>query len=452
MFQADGHAVTIASSSEDGLQQAAEIQPDLILLDVRLPNEDGISALPKFLAQQPEVPVIIMTAFGDLETAVSAVKNGAADYITKPFDLEVVQRACRNALADRQRREQPDQLTKKSKSAGSRLVGTSAAMQLVFKQIAFVASSDLAVLITGETGTGKELVAEAIHKHSLRSQQPYLRIAPVALNESLIESELFGHVKGAFTGAAADRAGVFEEAEGGTVLLDEIGELPLSIQVKLLRVLEQGEYSRVGESQTRRCDVRILAATNADLVEAVKKGEFREDLYYRLNGLQMHLPPLSQRTEDLRPLAEYFLSQVNYGNANAITDELAAQLSAKPWHGNVREFRNAIQQAAVLARGRTLTMDDFPVAQPPSVRSSFNNGFQDVISAWAQGFLQSLDHETVDSPMMHQKFLAEAEPVLIKAALEYTNGNRSKAAELLGIHRATLREKMRSVEDEPTRD
>lgn len=443
LFQGEGHRVLVASSAEEGLDLAKKHAPDLILLDVRLPEEDGISALPKFLTASGEAPVIVMTAFGDLETAVSAVQSGATDYVTKPFELDEVSLICRKALeAGRGRRELE---TRGVLEQSSKLVGVSPAMQTVFKQIAFMAASDLPILITGETGTGKELVAEAVHRHSHRKDLPYVCLAPVTLNEDLIESELFGHVEGAFTGAHQDRAGIFEYAAGGTVLLDEIGELPISLQVKLLRVLETGQYSRVGESKTNTCDVRIIAATNRDLHQAVQEGVFREDLFYRLNGLQMHLPPLRQRVEDLGPLCQHFLSQMSYP-VSELSEELLAGLDQRPWPGNVRQLRSAIQQAAVVARGQPLSLLHFPpveVANHPSQSDSLSS-LESWISSWFEGRVAELEDH---SASLYQDFLAQVEPILFQLALKTTGGNRSKAAELLGIHRATLREKLRQIEE-----
>jgi len=246
MLKQEGHRVVTASSAEEGLSLATEHDLSMVVLDVRLPKEDGISALPKFLKATNNAPVVVITAFGDLETAVAAVRNGATDYLTKPFRLEDALRACRSALPKSESRTAPT-TTGSMTTSNEELIGKSPAMQQVFRQIALVADSDLSVLITGETGTGKELVAAAIHRHSKRATKPYIPIAPVTFNPDLIESELFGHAKGSFTGASEDRAGLFEQAQGGTVLLDEVGDLPLGTQVKLLRVLEQGQYCRVGE-------------------------------------------------------------------------------------------------------------------------------------------------------------------------------------------------------------
>jgi two-component system nitrogen regulation response regulator GlnG len=440
LLQGQGHRVVSASSAEEGLRIAAEQKPALVLLDVRLPREDGISALPKFIAASDGAPVVVMTAFGDLETAVSAVQRGASDYLIKPFKLEDASRICQmNLLASRAVRHPPT-ATRRS-AEPPRIVGTSPAIQHVFRQIALVAQSDLSVLITGETGTGKELVAAAISRHSPRAERPYLAIAPVALNPDLIESELFGHVKGAFTGASDDRAGLFEQVQGGTVLLDEIGELPLGIQAKLLRVLEQGEYCRVGEMTPRRCDVRILAATNCDLSKAISEKRFREDLYYRLSGMHIHLPPLRERVEDLEQLCSYFLSRVSEAGAQQqLSPSLIAGLALRPWHGNVRELKNAVEHAAVVARGRPLQLDDFPVPHQ-SHGTVAKISMAQIVRQWAE---DSLQQTPADTQPLHARFLAAMEPALLQFAIEQTGGNRVKAAELLGIHRGTLRDRMRT--------
>ena len=451
MLRGEGHRVMSASSAEEGLRVASDHRPDLVLLDVRLPREDGISALPKFITATDGASVVIMTAFGDLETAVAAVRNGASDYLTKPFKLEEAARVCRASLRASRARLAAPQYEPQRRDA-VRIVGTSPAIQQAFRQIALVAGSDLSVLITGETGTGKELVAAAIHRHSGRAQGPYLPIAPVALNADLIESELFGHVRGAFTGATEDRAGLFERAEGGTILLDEIGELPMAIQAKLLRVLEQGEYCRVGEVTPRRCNVRILAATNCDLTHAVAEGRFREDLYYRLNGMHIHLPPLRERAEDVPPLCQYFLQRIGYDADRGLSESLVASLAAMPWHGNVRELRNAVEHAAVIARGRPLQLSDFPPPNPSRHRqpSAQSPVLEQAIAEWARRTIREIETNGGDAEPLHARFLAAMEPPLLRAAIEHTGGNRARAAELLGIHRGTLRERLRAYEmDEP---
>jgi len=446
MLSADGHEVLTASSAEEGLQIARARQPNLVMLDVRLPKEDGISALPKFI-EATGSPVVVMTAFGDLETAVSAVKNGASEYLIKPFCLDEAQRVCNNALTLRRGKPNAPSSPPTTQSK-DQIIGRSPAIQQAFRQIALVAGSDLSVLVTGETGTGKELVAVAIHKHSRRASKPYLPVAPVALNPDLIESELFGHAAGSFTGATSDRAGLFEKAAGGTILLDEIGDLPQATQVKLLRVLEQGEFTRVGETASRRCDVRIIAATHRDLHQAVLEGEFREDLFYRLNGLHIHLPPLRQRTEDIILLCIHFLQQLDYTHPeSAISEELEAELAGRSWYGNVRELRNAVYHAAVVARGRPLSISDFPDAQPGRVMLADGDSSQLEIQFQSWLIEQT---STKHAGGLYERALAAIEPMLLRLVLDRCKGNRAKAAEQLGIHRGTLREKLRKYGlDEP---
>ncbi|TWU58672.1 Nitrogen regulation protein NR(I) [Rubripirellula tenax] len=442
MLTGEGHEVITASSAEEGLQLAKSRKPSLVILDVRLPKEDGITALPKFLEATDNAPVVIITAFGDLETAVAAVRNGATDYLTKPFKLDDALRTCRAALKASVNRSAPT-TTEPMVLDQSVLVGESPAMQQVFRQIALVADSDLSVLITGETGTGKELVAAAMHRHSRRSSRPYIAIAPVAINPELIESELFGHVKGSFTGAVDDRAGLFERAEGGTLFLDEIGDLPLGTQVKLLRVLEQGQYCRVGDVRPRTADVRVVAATHRDLHDAIRRNEFREDLFHRLTGVQIHLPPLRDRTHDIEPLCRYFLKAMNYAAGDAAIDErLLTSLQERRWHGNVRELKNAVGHAAVVARGRPLVMEDFPLPKPGREADGESSpALEHVVAVWVEDVIAQ---ENGDLENLHAQFLAATEPTILKIVLSHTGGNRAKAAEILGIHRGTLRDRLRA--------
>lgn len=446
LLSSQGHQVIVASSAEEGLQRAAEHDLALVVLDVRLPGIDGISALPKFREVSGDVPVVVMTAFGDLETAVGAVRGGAVDYLTKPFKLEDAARIVRQAMRPRSSRADHDQAEPDAaQSDASLLVGRSAAMQQVFRQIALVADSDLSVLITGETGTGKELVAAAIHRHSRRHDQAYIAVAPVALNESVIESELFGHVKGAFTGADDNRKGLFEMANGGTVLLDEIGDLPMAAQVKLLRVIEQGEFAAVGDLRPRQCDVRVIAATNRNLPQAVDEGTFREDLLYRLDAVSIELPPLRNRIEDIPLLCEFFLRRLGYPSpADAVSVDVCQQLQTRPWWGNVRELRNAVEHASVLARGRPLEISDFPAPQAGrSNRTSGSvNATDQAIEAWTRLQLESSE----DDSGLYDQFLAATEPALFRVLLEHTGGNRAAAAERLGIHRGTLRERLKKYD------
>jgi two-component system nitrogen regulation response regulator GlnG len=391
MLREEGYDVMAAASAEAGLKLASEHRFALVLLDVRLPGEDGLTALPKFRKATGDAPIVVMTAFGDLDTAVRAVSQGASDYLTKPFPLEQAARTCRQALR-RSDLKLDDKASEAAAKGNSTLVGSSSAMQQVFRQIAMVADSPLSVLITGETGTGKELVAAAIHRHSRRHDKPYLTVAPVALSESLFESELFGHVRGAFTGATEDRKGLFELANGGTVLLDEIGDLPMGAQVKLLRVIEQQQFTRVGDVRPRECDVRIIAATHRDLHDSVRAGNFREDLLYRLAAVRIHLPPLRERHGDIAILCRHFLRHVGHPLAEAaIDDSLMKQLEARPWYGNVRELRHAVEHAAVFARNRAFDLSDFPAPQDSqkSDDTSIESRLAGVIEEWMNLQLES---------------------------------------------------------------
>ena len=300
-----GHSVNVAPSAEVGFALAAQHEPQLIVLDVRLPGIDGLSAMEKFKSLAPQAQIVVITAFGNLETAVAAVRNGAFDYLTKPFDLEQVTAVIECALDHSQVIGASEQSLPVAETADE-ILGKSAAMQEVFKRIALVASSDASVLITGESGTGKELVARAIHRHSSRSNQPFLPIHLAALSPTLVESELFGHVKGAFTGAEVSRAGMLELANGATAFFDEAGDIPLSTQVKLLRVLEQRELTPVGDTRVRTTNFRTIAATSRNLRKEFHSGSFRQDLYFRLATFEITLPPLRERPEDIPLLAERF--------------------------------------------------------------------------------------------------------------------------------------------------
>ncbi|MDB4393927.1 sigma-54 dependent transcriptional regulator [bacterium] len=445
-----GHKVLTASSAEEGLEKAAAEQIDLLLLDVRLPGEDGISALPRFRHAIGDAPVVVMTAFGDLETAVAAIHGGASDYLTKPFKLEDASRVCQAMLRQGQQKQLQDfDTTEQGPVDAAVLVGRSAAMQQVFRRIALVADSELSVLITGETGTGKELVAAAIHRHSRRHSASYVAIAPVSLSESVVESELFGHVKGAFTGAAETRKGLFELADGGTVLLDEIGDLPMATQVKLLRVIEQGEFTAVGDLRARKCDVRVIAATNRDLRQGVDESTFREDLLYRLSAVAIELPPLRKRRDDIPILCEYFLRRLGYPSvATAISGALMQQLQGRDWFGNVRELRNAVEHASVMARGRVFELADFPVPQQRS-RSAGGDDAQALdalVEQWTRDQLSTVGIASLTD--LHDRLINATEPALLRVVLEHTAGNRAAAAQLLGMHRGTLRDRLKRYESD----
>jgi len=445
----DGHDVSIASSAEEALDIASRIVPDAIVLDVRLPGRDGLSAIKDLRGRVGEVPIIIVTAFGNLQTAVRAVEEGAYDYLAKPFDLEqaaeILRRALRQSAAPASPSQGPVKGADDETAERETLIGSSLAMQAIFKQIALVAGSDVPVLITGESGTGKELVAGAIHAHSRRRDAPFVPICLAALSSGVIESELFGHVRGAFTGADRDHQGLLELADGGTVLLDEIGDVPLPVQVKLLRAIEQREVTPVGQTRSRRSDFRVLAATNRRLDELVAKGEFREDLYYRLGVFHIHIPPLRERTGDIPLLAAHFLRLATGGvTAKRLSQAAVADLVSRPWQGNVRELRNAVERAAVVSRGDEVEPEHFPPPSPilaaadPTTETQLRRITADWVSE--QWRLKPSDTGPAD---LYERFLRVSEPALLKSILAQCGENRAAAARILGIHRATLRQKLR---------
>ena len=441
LAQEDGHDVSVASSAEEAFELARQAMFDCILLDIRLPGVDGLAAMERLKQLAPAAPIVVMTAFGSLGTAVEAIRNGAFDYLTKPFDLDRASEVIRRALAQRDELGRPATPAVESPPAGEELLGASPAMQEVFKRIALVAPSSAAVLITGESGTGKELVARAIHRHSRDNGGPLVSVNLASLNPALVESELFGHVRGAFTGADAPRKGLLELADSGTVFFDEAGDIPLAVQVKLLRALEQREIVPVGDAQPRPCSFRVLAATHRDLRQEVQKGNFREDLFFRLAVFEIHLPPLRERAEDIPLLAERFLQNVLPAGGPSVRFTQAAldELCRRPWPGNVRELRNAVEHAALVARAGAI----MPEHLPPRMAAAA--GAEDVHSELSRAVRHwALDRLAGDSlpENLYQQFLDEAEPPLLSAVLERTAHNRVAAANLLGMHRATLRKKL----------
>jgi DNA-binding NtrC family response regulator len=436
-----GHDVQVAASAEEGLQIASANNLDVVVLDVRLPGMDGLSAMRTFRERIGRVPIVVITAFGNLETAVRALEGGAFDYLVKPFDLDEATSVVTRALQKHsERSSSPD----KPRNEPEALIGSSPAMQELFKSIALVAPSGVPVLVTGESGTGKELVARAIHRHSGRRDGPFLPICLAALSPSLVERELFGHLKGSFTGAVQDRKGLLELANGGTVLLDEIGDVPPSLQVKLLRAIEHGEVTPVGDARPRPIDIRVVAATNRPLGSLMTAGEFREDLFFRLSVFQIHIPPLRERREDIPVLAEHFLLQARLTSVTGtrIADSVLAELRARPWTGNVRELRNAIEHAAIMARGQPIRLEHFPAVHSTreAATASDQSGIQADLSAWTR---RAFRERSESDSTLYERFLELAEPPLLRAVLEECGGNRAAAAQILGIHRATLRQKLR---------
>lgn len=441
-FLADeGHHVDVAASAEEGLRIAAKGGVDAVVLDVRLPGMDGLSALSGFRERVGEAPIIVITAFGNLDTAVRAVEGGAFDYLVKPFDLDQAGAVVKRALESRIVADQGGPSAAPVVQPET-LIGTSSAMQDLFKNIALVAPTDVPVLITGESGTGKELVARAIHRHSARRAGPFLPVCLAALSPSLVERELFGHVRGSFTGAVQDRKGLLELAHGGTVLLDEVGDIPLPLQVKLLRAIEHHEITPVGDARPRPVNFRVVAATNRPLAELMAAGQFREDLYFRLGVFRIHIPPLRERRDDIPALAEHFLRQSSLAGAGTpgLSGEVLAELDARPWAGNVRELRNAIEHAAIVARGRSIRPEHLPspVAGASTPRSPVGHEIHEQVTQWARQAATGSD----DTPL-YERFLAVVEAPLLRVVLAQCGGNRAAAAEKLGIHRATLRERLR---------
>jgi two-component system nitrogen regulation response regulator GlnG len=430
-FERQGHKVGVAASAEAAIDLASKLRPDAIILDVRLPGMDGLTALSRLREITHNAPVIVVTAHGNLSTAVRAVEGGAFDYLAKPFDLSQALDAVARALASRNRPvEEP---TPTLEPDDDELVGRSLAMQAVFKRIALVAPTDASVLITGESGTGKELVARAVHRHSLRKGRPFLPVHVAALNPNLVESELFGHVKGAFTGAAQARPGLLALADGGTVFLDELGDIPLPVQAKLLRVLEHQEVLPVGGGAPTQINVRVLAATHTDLLRQVNAGQFRHDLYFRLNVFEVHLPALRDRPDDIPLLTDHFLRR--FGANPAVSEETIAYLRSRTWPGNVRELRNALEHAAIVARGGLLLPEHFP---PPAAVG----GAESVaakIGALVRDWVRERSQGQKEPAELYEELLKCVEPALLDEILRQTNNNRVAAARRLGLARATLR-------------
>lgn len=357
---AAGYRVVAAASGEDGLSLFATTRPSLIITDMNMPGISGLQLLASVKERSPETLVIIITAFGSVDIAVEAMKAGAYDYITKPFNRDELQLTVAKALQFTGMAEENRRLKSELADRGGRtLVGTSPAMERIYQVIGKVADTDASVLISGESGTGKELAARAIHGQSGRRNGPFVAINCAAIPRDLLESELFGHVKGAFTGAVKDKAGKLELADGGTIFLDEVGELPLELQPKLLRVLQEREVEPVGGTKSRKLDLRVIAATNVDIDKALAEGTLREDLYYRLAVIPLHLPPLRERKDDIPLLIRFFSSRLGYGQVQFDRDALEA-LSRYPWPGNVRELENTVERILIMRSGENVSLEDVP--------------------------------------------------------------------------------------------
>jgi two-component system nitrogen regulation response regulator GlnG len=434
----EGYSVAVTASAEQALALIQRRHPDVMILDVRLPGMDGLSALRQMREIAPEVPVIVATAFGSLPTAVQAVEDGAFDYLAKPFDLSQALEAVGRALQRRLLPEPAVEGPSDALAAAEEIIGRSPAMQTVFKRIALVAPRDVCVLITGESGTGKEMVARAIHRYSSRRDRPFLPVHVAALNPNLVESELFGHTRGAFTGATQARPGLLSLAAGGTVFLDELADIPLPVQVKLLRVLEQNEVLPVGATQPQPLDIRILTATHQDLPRCVAEGRFRHDLFFRLNVFPVALPPLRERPEDITPLAEHFLRRFE-PRALPLVPETLRFLQGLPWFGNVRELRNALEHAAIIARGGPLLPQHFPtIIGDPALASPAEQ-----LALMVRKWLADRARPGAEAPQdLYAELLRCVEPALLDEVMRRVQGNRWAAAGWLGLNRATVRKKL----------
>jgi two-component system nitrogen regulation response regulator GlnG len=432
-FERAGYKVAVAASAESAFELASKQSFDAVVLDIRLPGMDGLTALARLRELTRGASVIIVTAHGNLNTAVKALEGGAFEYLPKPFDLaealDAVARAVSRSSASPAKPQVAD-------GEDEEIVGRSLAMQAVFKRIALVAPHDACVLITGESGSGKELVARALHRHSPRRDRPFLPVHVASLNPNLVESELFGHVKGAFTGAAQAKPGLLALADDGTVFLDELADIPLPVQAKLLRVLERQEVLPVGAGQPERINVRILSATHQDLAAAVRAGQFRHDLFYRLNVFEIRLPALRDRLDDVPLLAEHFLRRFGVADP-ALSAATVAFLQARPWAGNVRELRNALEHAAIVARGGSILPEHFPPPVSTGGAETLPQRLGELVREWVRERVQAAGGgEPAD---LYDSLLAMTEPPLLDEVLRQLNGNRLVAARWLGVARATLR-------------
>jgi DNA-binding NtrC family response regulator len=433
LLREEGYSVETAADGFKALPKLDEFAPDVVVTDLKMPGLDGLGLMHKALAQDADRAVIIMTAYGAIETAVAAMRAGAADYLSKPINFDELMLVVERALERRRLRQEAgllrQRLTQRHRIPS--IIGGSPVMQAVFDTVLQVAPSRASVLITGESGTGKELVAAALHEHSSRASGPFIKLHCAALTETLLESELFGHERGAFTGALTRRDGRFQQADRGTLFLDEIGEISPSVQIKLLRFLQEHEFERVGGNQTIKVDVRIVAATNRNLRERIQQGLFREDLYYRLNVISIEMPSLRQRVSDIALLAQHFLAKYAHENRKTVTafsDEAMDKLMRYSWPGNVRELENAIERAVITCRGETLRPEDIAVTLAPADTKKLAS----------------------DYPAVPGTSLSDLERFAILKTLEHTGGSTSRAAEILGISPRKIQYKLQAYQADPS--
>lgn len=427
-LELDGYSVKLAANGAEGIALIEKGDIDLVITDLRMPGVSGEEVLAKVRGESPGIPVIVLTGHGSIDTAVDAMRNGAYDFLTKPLSLDRLSLIVKRALAGRELEIRHSSLQQEldAKTSFESIIGKSNEMQRIFQMVRKAADSKASVLITGESGTGKELIANALHNLSPRKNHPFIKVHCAALSETLLESELFGHEKGAFTGAAARKRGRFELANTGTIFLDEIGEINQNVQIKILRVLQDKRFERVGGEETLEVDVRVIAATNRNLEEEITQGRFREDLFYRLNVVHIQVPPLRDRKDDIPLMLNAFLDEFNRENNKSITGFDSRSRSALykyDWPGNIRQLRNCVESAVVMCSGNEITLEDLP----PTVRGA-------------------AESNVIQVPMGIT--MAEAEKIIIQQNLASNQGNKSKTADILGIGRKTLHRKLEEYGEE----
>ncbi len=433
------------TNAQDLLEALKNDLPDVLITDIRMPGMSGFDLLDRVKLHYPDLPVIVMTAHSDLDSAVSAFHGGAFEYLPKPFDINEVVDVVQRASLQSKQKQNVDNFEKELVNDTPEIIGEAPAMQEVFRAIGRLARSHITVLINGESGTGKELVAKALHRHSPRSKKPFIALNMAAIPKELMESELFGHEKGSFTGAHVRRAGRFEQANNGTLFLDEIGDMPAELQTRLLRVLADNEFYPIGSHRSLKVDVRIIAATHQNLEALVEKGLFREDLFHRLNVIRIHIPPLRDRQQDIPVLMRHFLNVAATeldSEVKTLMPETELYLSSLHWPGNVRQLENICRWLTVMASGREIHQDDLP----PELSHQKNEITNESAESWKKLLENAIKQQLHQgNPEVAKSIISEVESILIKSALQHTSGKRNEAAILLGYGRNTLTRKVKEL-------